>query len=38
VQEGAILLAVHATPANAEAVQGAFEQSGASGIAVAQWP
>jgi hypothetical protein len=37
VEEGAILLVVHATPANAEAVQGAFEQSGASAIAVAQW-
>jgi hypothetical protein len=37
VQRGAILLGVHATPANAEAVQGAFEQSGATAIAVAQW-
>jgi hypothetical protein len=37
VQDGAILLAVHATPANAEAVQGAFEQSGAAAIAIAQW-
>jgi hypothetical protein len=37
VQRGAILLGVHATPGNAEAVQGAFEQSGASAIAVAQW-
>jgi hypothetical protein len=37
VHEGAILLAVHATPGNAEAIRGAFEQSGASVVALAQW-
>lgn len=37
VHDGAILLAVHATPATAEAIQGAFEQSGASSVALAQW-
>jgi hypothetical protein len=38
VADGAILLAVHATTANAEAIQGAFEQSGATALALAQWP
>jgi hypothetical protein len=37
VQDGAILLAVHATSANAEAIQGAFEQSEVLALAVAQW-
>jgi hypothetical protein len=37
VKNGAILLAVHATPSNAEAVLGAFEQSEAVAMAVAQW-
>jgi hypothetical protein len=37
IQRGAILLAVHATPGSAEAVQGAFEQSGAIDVTIAQW-
>jgi hypothetical protein len=37
IRHGAILLAVHAAPGTAEAVQGAFEQSGAKAVSVAPW-
>jgi hypothetical protein len=37
IRHGAILLAVHALPGTAEAVLGAFEQSGARAVGVAQW-